>query len=268
MAAVLACGRDAILSHHSAAAIWGLVPTPGATEPVDVTIQGGRRRPGSGIAVHRVAPLRPDEMMEREGLPITAPARTLLDLASCGSAREVERALARAERNELVTLDRVERLVRRHPRRRGAPRLRALLSDQHQPKLTRSEAEAVFLELIRTAGLRQPETNVVVGAHEVDFLWRREGLVVEVDGQAFHRSRRAFEGDRRRDAVLTSQGLRVVRVTWHQLDREPTATVVRVAQALMQGVRRYPPPTPPSAPPPGRSGRPATPERRRRVPRS
>jgi len=98
--------------------------------------------------------------------------------------------------------------------------------------MTRSGAEERFLDLVRRGRLPQPETNVVVRGHEVDFLWRAERLVVEVDGFAFHASRRSFESDRRRDAELAAAGWRVVRVTWRQVVDEPHATLVCVAQAL------------------------------------
>jgi very-short-patch-repair endonuclease len=100
------------------------------------------------------------------------------------------------------------------------------------PAFTRSEAERRLLALIRAAGLPPPRTNVHVGPYEVDFLWPAHRLVVEVDGFAFHSSRAAFERDRRRDADLQARGLRVTRVTWRQLEREPHAVVARLAAAL------------------------------------
>ena len=100
------------------------------------------------------------------------------------------------------------------------------------PSLTRSEAEAKLLALVRSAGLPRPETNVVSSQYEVDFLWRSERVVVEVDGYAFHSSRRAFEADRRRDAELAARGYTVIRVTWRQLVGEPHAVVARIAAAL------------------------------------
>lgn len=216
MAATLACGPGSFISHRSAAAIWGLVPAPREGDPVDVTIQCGRRRPGCAIRVHRAPPVPTDEITRREGLRIATPARSLLDLASCAGTREMERALARAEREDLVSLRKVRKLVALYPRRRGIGRLRALVTGARRPKLTRSEAEAIFLELLREAQLRPPKTNRVVRGFEVDFVWPMENLVVEIDGWTFHRSEAAFEQDRRRDGIMAAAGVRVVRVTWQQ----------------------------------------------------
>ena len=103
---------------------------------------------------------------------------------------------------------------------------------QTDPNLTRSEAERRALDLIRAARLPPPETNVRVCGHEVDFLWRRQRLIVEVDGYAFHSSRRSFERDRRKDQALGAQGYRVIRVTWRQLTEEPEVVVATLAAAL------------------------------------
>jgi len=124
--------------------------------------------------------------------------------------------------------------VTRRAGKRGAPLLRALLAEETGPALTRSEAEERLLILIRKAQLPPPETNVHVGNYEVDFYWRRERFVVEVDGQAFHSTTRAFENDRRRDGWLAASGIRVMRVTWKQLTNEPEALLVRLTQALIR----------------------------------
>ena len=110
--------------------------------------------------------------------------------------------------------------------------LRTLLESEARPAWTRSEAEEQLLALIRKAQLPAPETNVRVGSYEVDFYWRRQQLVVEVDGFAFHAAQRSFENDRRRDAWLAAHGVRVMRVTWRQLTDEPVAVVARLAQTL------------------------------------
>jgi very-short-patch-repair endonuclease len=123
-------------------------------------------------------------------------------------------------------------LLARHPGRPGSPALRALLDRDSDPALTRSEAEARLLTLVRKGRLREPETNVLVCGYEVDFLWRRERLVVEVDGFAFHSSQRAFERDRRRDGRLLTAGYRIMRVTWRQLTEEPEVLLVRLARIL------------------------------------
>jgi very-short-patch-repair endonuclease len=113
--------------------------------------------------------------------------------------------------------------------RHGARTLKTALQETHEPRLTRSEAERRFLDLIRAARLPAPETNVRVAGYEVDFLWRAERLVVEVDGFAYHSSRAAFERDRRKDAALQAAGLRVVRVTYRQIADEREVLIARIA---------------------------------------
>lgn len=231
MAAVLACGATAVLSHRSAAAAWDLLPRP-TDDPVAVSVRRGRPTPGPAVRVHRVSDLHRDETTVREGIPITTPARTILDVAASAGTWEIEQAVARAERAGLADSERMKALLARHPRRPGTRALRALLIRATGPAFTRSEAESRFLGLVRRARLPSPESNVRVKGWEVDFLWRRERLIVEIDGFAYHSSARAFERDRLRDGVLAAAGYRVVRCTWRQLTREPEALLVRIAQAL------------------------------------
>jgi very-short-patch-repair endonuclease len=178
-----------------------------------------------------------DEVMTLRRIRVTTPARTLLDLSSSVSERELEQAIAVAERAYAGTRRRLLALIARYPARHGIPKLRELLSAPVDPALARSEAEERFLALIRRAGLVAPETNVPLHGYELDFLWREEGLVVEVDGYEFHGARASFEADRRRDAVLAAQGLQVVRITWRQIAAEPETTLVLVARALAERAR-------------------------------
>jgi very-short-patch-repair endonuclease len=225
MAATLACGPQAFVSHRDAAVIHKLLPYPADPGPVHVTVaRDCGRRPG--IAVHRVAELRPDEVGRLDGIPVTSPARTLIDLAAMGSA-EVEQAWAEAEHRGLV--DRGEMLARSIGRP-GAKLLRRVLNAG--PALTRSEAERKLLQLIRAAALPSPAANARLNGFEVDFLWPGPRLVVEVDGFAFHGNRGAFERDRVRDATLIAAGYAVIRVTWRQLGDRPEAVVARIAAAL------------------------------------
>jgi very-short-patch-repair endonuclease len=203
MAALLACGPDAILSHDSAADVWGIRPAQDG--PVHVTLAGGDAR-HPGIRVHRTPDVPAAARPRHAGLPLTTAARTLADLRL--PAGEQARACEQAEILGLV------------PRTAGAP------------GITRSEAERRLLRLIRAAGLPAPRTNVRVGDYEVDCHWPDARLVVEVDGFAYHASRAAFERDRRRDADLVVAGLRVVRFTWRQLVHEPEAVVARLAVLL------------------------------------
>jgi very-short-patch-repair endonuclease len=221
MAAVLACGTRALLSHHSAAAVWGFRPAHEG-DP-HVTVQGRDVRPGR-INVHRTT--EPLTAALRHRLPLTTPARTLLDLAALLPQRDLDRAVEQAQILRLA--DRATLL--RCPSRRGIRALHQSL--EHEPQLTRSEAEHRLLALIRAASLPPPRTNVRIHGHEVDLIWPRQRLIVEVDGFAFHSSRTAFERDRRRDAELQARGYRVVRLTWRQIVREPEAVVARVATLL------------------------------------
>jgi very-short-patch-repair endonuclease len=234
MAAVLACGLEAVLSHTSAAVVWGLLPTESGEGPVHVSIRDRYRILGPGIRVHRVRTLEPDETTILDGIPITTPARTLLDLASSSGQRALEGAVARAERLGLADRGDLVTLVGKRRWVRGAPALGTLLAQNGPPAFTRSEAEAEFLDLVRRARLPTPSVNSKVKGYEVDFLWRSARLIAEVDGFAFHSSRDAFERDRERDGVLVAAGFRVLRVTWRQLTREPEAVLARLLRALEQ----------------------------------
>jgi very-short-patch-repair endonuclease len=230
LAAVLTCRAPALLSHQSAARLWEL-PAAGH-DAIHVTVVGhdpGRRR---GLRIHRVRKLGAHEMRLHDGIPLTSPARTILDLAAALTARETERALAEAYARELVSRSEVEAALVAAGGRRGVRTLRAVLDLERGPSLTRSEAEERLLALVRSAGLPDPETNRRLQGMEVDFLWRAARLIVEVDGYAFHSRRAAFERDRARDARLQAAGFRVIRVTWRQLVDEPHAVVAVIARTL------------------------------------
>jgi very-short-patch-repair endonuclease len=230
LGAVLACGPNAFVSHRSAAGLWHLYPAQ-STE-VDITVVG--RNPGSkrGIRVHRAPALGRSEIRRLGGIPLTSPARTILDLAGSVASRELERAYAEAETRRLVRRNELLALLARYPHRPGAAGLRSLIEGDARPALTRSEAEERLLALIRSAELPAPELNARVAGIEVDFLWRDRRLVVEVDGFAFHSHRAAFERDRERDAALAALGYRIVRVTWRQIVHRPATVLARIAAAL------------------------------------
>jgi very-short-patch-repair endonuclease len=237
MAAVLAGAPGAVLSHVSAAALWGLRACSEASSPVDVTATGNRgRRPG--IRLHRADRLADEDRAMQDGIPVTTPARTIVDLAAVLGTRELEGVVARAEREGLVG---PEELWARLARSRGRPGRRALgavLARPGGPALTRSEAEEKLLTLIRDARLQAPECNVGMGRYEVDFLWRSAGIAVEVDGFSYHSSRPRFEGDRRKDVELLAAGITVLRLTWRQITQEPLATAVQLGQALARAGNR------------------------------
>jgi len=231
MAAVLACGDGAVVSHRSAAAVWHLLA---ATEnsPIDVTVvrSSGRRRPG--LDVHHSRLLSRADVRHLRGLPITAPARTLIDLAETATDRELERATHEALARRLLTARSLLAETSRFGGRRGLTRLKRLIDEGGAETLTRSEAEERFLALVRAAGLPDPEVNARIEGYEVDFLWRAHTLVIEIDGFQFHSSREAFERDRRRDADLQGNGLSVLRFTWRQVVEEPFATLARTVRAI------------------------------------
>jgi very-short-patch-repair endonuclease len=218
VAAVLAVGHDAAVSHRSAAGLWELLPPTDGL--VEVTVTRGHPRHRPGIRIHRTRSLQHSLNV---GVRVTTPLRTLLDLAATSDARDLERAVEEAQVQKLVTRAELER---------HGSRFAAAL--KHEPSLTRSEAEWRLLALIRAARLPAPRTNARVGAFEVDFLWPEHRLVVEVDGFAFHSTRAAFERDRARDRALQAAGYTVLRVTWRQLVEEPEAVVAALAAALVR----------------------------------
>jgi len=197
MAAVLAAGPKAVLSHRSAAALWGIRPCRGGN--VDVTTSSSRRqRPG--ITWH-VANLPADEITSLAAIPVTTVPRTLLDLAAVLDQRGIERALNQAEVRRYVDHLSLPALLERYPRRRGAGTIRVILAAGGVgTTLTRSELEERFLRLVVNRGLPQPELNVPIAVRgrfvEVDCLWHRSRVIAELDGRAVHGTAAAFERDR------------------------------------------------------------------------
>jgi very-short-patch-repair endonuclease len=237
LAALLSFERDVVVSHQSAAWIWGLVQTPPAC--VHVTVIGRNARSRDGVAVHRVSHLDPRDVRLRDGIPATAPARTLIDFAGGAALSQFERALSEARVLELVSDRQLTAAMARSPRRAGVALMRAALQEGG-PRMTRSEGERRLLRLIRQAHLPGPETNVSMLGYELDFLWRAQRLVVEVDGYRFHGHRAAFERDRAKDQALVAAGYRVIRVTLRQLEYEPLAVLARIIQALSAGPLNVP----------------------------
>jgi predicted transcriptional regulator of viral defense system len=232
LAAVLACGEGAVLSHVSAAAHWELVDS--AAVRVDVTAPVTRAGI-PGIRLHRSRSLDARDTDTHRGIPITAVPRTLLDLATTVRSDRLERALAQAQRLQLYDHRAITDLLTRSNGHRGTGAL-AKATSREDPKWTRSELEAWFLTLVRDAGLPEPLVNSYLAAPdhprlEVDFYWPTHHLIVELDGWETHRTRAAFERDRARDAALTAAGWRVVRFT----SRERRHTIQRRLRALLPG---------------------------------
>jgi very-short-patch-repair endonuclease len=234
MAAILACGDGSIVSHRSAAGIWGLV-IGGSRAPVEVTVVRARAPSRPGIRVHRARSLDARDVRRVERIPVTSPARTILDLAARTEGLELERMIAEGIRRGLVRETQLRELLGRSGGKRGAVALRDAVSGECGPAFTRSAAERMFLALVRSAGLPEPLVNAMVEGHEVDFLWPRHRLIVEIDGAAYHSDRAAFERDRLRDAELQAAGFRVIRVTWRQLTEDPRGTIGRLEKVLACG---------------------------------
>lgn len=231
-AAVLGCGDGAALSHASAAAAWDLRSSASGT--IDVSVGPGGRAQQPRIRLHRRAALPQDERTRLAGLPITTPARTLLDVAATGlRGRPLEAALDRAELLRVLDFAELRRLLARYPGRPGTPALIASLSRYVAgPVNTRSVLEETILELCDAHALPRPRVNTVVEGRERDFCWPHARLVVEADSYTWHRSPTAFNDDRERDVTLTLAGWRVLRVTWEQVTRRRGY----VADALLQAL--------------------------------
>jgi predicted transcriptional regulator of viral defense system len=232
MAAVLACGPEAILSHRRALALWEIREATGGRIEVTVPGHGGRRGP-KGILVHSCENLEDADRTVRDGIPVTSLARTLLDYASLAQPQQVRLALEAAERRGFVVGRELEELMARSSRHRGTKKLRSVLAQMKGPApLTRSELENQFLALIRGSGIPEPQINVIVEGELVDAFWPDQRLIVEVDGYEFHKGRAEFESDRRRDAKLQVAGYRVLRVTKQRMDDEPQAVLSDVRALL------------------------------------
>lgn len=231
MAAVLSCGPTAVLSHWAAGAHWGVVA--GDCTQVDVSVRTCSHREVAGVRLHRRGGLRPDDVTTHEGIPVTTPIQTLIDLAGDMDDGRLERAVNEADRLDLVDPETLLRALDGYPSRRGVARLRALLGARVF-RLTDSELERRFLRLVRRANLPAPQTGTRLNGFQVDFYWPRFGLVVETDGLRYHRTPAQQARDRERDQAHTAAGLTQLRFTHVQVFRDPA----RVARTLRAVVRR------------------------------
>jgi very-short-patch-repair endonuclease len=229
MAAVLTCGGTgtAALSHSSAAALFKIgVEQVSAIEVSTISV--ARIRP-PGIRVHRRPALRDGWYGFYEGIPITSPVQTLIDLATRHDATRMERAMNEADHLGLVRTDDLRRALDGHPGEPGVARLRAII-DRATFRYTRSALEQAFLPLARRAGLPSPRTSVYVNCHEVDFFFAELGWVVEADSLTYHRTAAQQKKDHERDQAHTAAGLTTLRFTHGQIRYEP-ASVVRTLRA-------------------------------------
>jgi hypothetical protein len=236
MAAVLACGPGARLSHASAAELHGLLSTAHARIDVTVGRRAGLARPG--IRIHRSTCLASADVSAARGIPCTSVVRTLLDLAAVVPRPVLEKACDQAEVERLLDWAAVKEALARARGRAGIRLLRAVLEvGHHGDDLPRSELERRFLALCRRAGLPVPAVNqwlAVAGEEvQVDFVWHTHGVIVETDGFRTHGTHRAFREDRRRDRLLALAGWRVVRFTWDDLTSD-SEHVTRVLRDLLK----------------------------------
>ncbi|MEY2513129.1 MAG: hypothetical protein QOJ89_487 [bacterium] len=235
MAAVLACGPGALLSHRSAAALRGLRRS--SPSYVEVTVPSRRGRI-DGVRAYISTQIQPQDRDEIDGIPCTSLALTLLQLASVAPRRAVEWACDQAEVMEVFDLAAIEDVLERRRGCRGGPLLRAVLTEHAiGTTLTRPGLEELTLTALDGFGIPRAEVNVKLPcgggyAPEVDFLWRAQRLVLETDGGRFHSTRSQIERDRRKEAALVCAGYRVLRATWLQVEREPRSVALMVAAAL------------------------------------
>jgi hypothetical protein len=222
MAAVLFCGPDAVLSHRSAAALWGLRRP---IESIEVTVPTKTRSRGN-IRRHFAA-LPADEVTRRDGIPVTIVPRTLFDMAADHPVDVIEHGLRESERLRLHDRLSLEHLLDRYPRRKGSRTVRECLRRRRElpPGISREALEARFLALLGRFGLPRPRLNawIALGPHryQVDCLWPQQRVIVELDGYETHGPWSAFQSDRDRDRRLLAAGYRGPRVTWHHLDEIP-----------------------------------------------
>jgi very-short-patch-repair endonuclease len=232
MAAVLACGEGALLSHGSAAALWRLTRPRKGDVDLTVTGEGGRGR-RDGLSIHRSRTLREEDRVIRDSIPVTSPRRTIIDLAASGmSGRPLERILTEAEYRRLLDPSAFDAGF--HPGGcRVPPALRAVLQAYEPGSApTRSELEERFLTLCRERRLPQPVVNAEVLGLIVDFLWPSAGLVVEVDGRLGHATAQGFQDDRDGDGLLVAAGFSVLRFTWRDVTERPAVVGHRVGRLL------------------------------------
>jgi len=231
-AAVLAYGDESLLSHRSAAALWGIARWRG--RPIDVTAPTGRQGPSrrEGIWIHR-GRLHPEDRAERGGIPVTTVARTLFDLAEVVDFTQLERAWEEADRLKLLQLRAMEQVCQRGYGRRALRPIRRLLAEARAATTTRSPLEDRFQGFCRAYDLPPSQANVHVLGHEVDVLWPTARLIAELDSWEHHSHRAAFERDRARDPKLLLAGYRTIRVTHRRLDTEAAALATEIRRLLL-----------------------------------
>lgn len=230
--ALLAVRDGAALSHGSAAALWGMRGPDPPDQVVHIVVGGNQAAAAEGVHVHRTQTLAAADLRIRDRVPVTSPARTIIDMTPGLADRRLELMVDGAITERVVREVELRQALDRLTRAPGRSRLIELLGHQTHASVTRSRAEERLLGVIRKARLPEPLLNAQVAGHEVDFYWPQARLVLEIDGFQFHSTRRRLERDRRKDDDLTAAGMSPIRATARQAERDAVAIVVQVGQAL------------------------------------
>ena len=236
--ALLCFSMPAVLSHLSAARVWGLLSPSRPQEPVDVLVHGDTKVRQPGIRSRRTKHLDRKDVRIHRGLPVTSPARTLVDVTPLVSDDELERMLDEALERKLVRVTQIREVIARYGAGRpGVHRLTVLLDERQgrSSALLRSFAERRLRDLLKLAGIPPDEMNVDLHGYVPDMVWREAKLIVEIDGYVHHRARGRFEGDRTRDTTLATHGWLTLRFTARRIRDEPYAVIAEIA--LMLGRR-------------------------------
>jgi hypothetical protein len=238
LAAVLACGAGSVISHGTAAALWGLRDHWPRLVEVTVTCETGRKL--AGIRPRRCRYPAAEEVTTHLDVPCTTPARAIVDMAGMLGVESLRRMVERAAVLKLLDLDALNAAADRARGRRGLPALRMVMGERMTPDGKTPDVQSLFearlLPQILADSLPRPLCNEVKWLEsrqfKLDFLWEEQNLVVETDGEATHGTPVAFRRDRHRDQVLVAAGYRVARLTWEQVTRESDATVLRIRRML------------------------------------
>ncbi len=231
LAAVLACGENAVLSHASAAWLWGLLPI---CPPVAEVTARGRGHARRRIRVHRVASLSDLDWGVQEDIPTTTVPRTMLDIAATGSTRRLERVIDRTRRRGLLDLDTIDLMLSRRRRSPGVAQVRDALDIYRTPVFDRARSELLFLKAIKKEGLTRPAINTFIAGFEIDAYWESERFAVEVDGWETHGTRVAFERDRLRQEDLKLAGIDSIRIAARRIEQEPDEVAKRLRLMLVR----------------------------------
>ncbi len=229
-AALLAFNDNAVLSHRTAGWLWGLFRQCPAE--VDLLVPGkGRRR---GIRIHRVVALSDRDCGTIERLAVTSLPRTLIDIAASEPERELNRAVDKARRRDLLDLDAIDRLLERRLRMPGADQLKRALTLYRKPVNDRARSELLFLDALEAEGVSLPALNLWVEKWEIDAYWEAERFAVEVDGWETHGSRQAFEDGRLRQEEMKLAGIDSIRISARRIEKKPQQVAKRIRTLLSQ----------------------------------